>query len=106
MRRCLRPIGSMRRRSWPAGRPYHPQTRVIAQHQQMVRIDRELATLSARSRSRRLLRGIRRGLAGVPALVVSDYLKGTLTDGLLVAIIALAQELHPGRRYRRPRTRG
>ena len=75
------------------GRRTTRKTRVIAQHQQMVRIDRELCDSLSAEQEQALLRGIRAALPGCQALVVSDYLKGTLTDGLLTAIIALGREL-------------
>jgi rfaE bifunctional protein kinase chain/domain len=65
------------------GRATTVKTRIIAQHQQIVRIDREVRSdLPANAESR--LKDIVMGrLSSCKALVVSDYAKGTLTPGLL-----------------------
>jgi D-beta-D-heptose 7-phosphate kinase/D-beta-D-heptose 1-phosphate adenosyltransferase len=69
------------------GRPTTVKTRVIAHHQQVVRVDREVddpldeATAAAvRDRALRLI-------DGAAALVISDYEKGCLSAGLLGAIL-------------------
>jgi D-beta-D-heptose 7-phosphate kinase/D-beta-D-heptose 1-phosphate adenosyltransferase len=69
------------------------KTRVIAQHQQLVRIDRERCDTLEAAQEQSLLHAIRAALPECRAMVVSDYLKGTLTDGLLTALIALGREL-------------
>lgn len=65
-----------------SSRPTTVKTRVLARHQQMVRIDRESdAPLSGPARER-LLRGARDGLRWADAVAVVDYDKGVLDGGL------------------------
>ena len=59
------------------------KTRVLASHQQMLRIDREsTSTIDAGERSR-LVDYIQQQLPQVQAVILSDYLKGVLTPELL-----------------------
>ena len=75
-----------------AGRPTTTKTRVIASHQQIVRVDEEeTGPLSAGERAARGGGDRQRSLDAVNALVVSDYAKGFLTPTLLQAVIAAAR---------------
>jgi D-beta-D-heptose 7-phosphate kinase/D-beta-D-heptose 1-phosphate adenosyltransferase len=75
------------------GRPTTTKTRVIAMHQQIVRVDDEdTGPLSERG-SAVLLQAVSERLAGVDALVISDYAKGLLTPELLAAVIIAAQKV-------------
>lgn len=75
-----------------AGRPTAVKTRVIAQHQQVVRFDREgrapLPT-EARAQIEERLRGL---LPEVGAVVVSDYGKGLVSRRLVEILLAGARE--------------
>ena len=74
-----------------AGRPTTVKTRVIAHHQQVVRVDRErIAPLSA-SETKRLLDFIRKQLPRVDAVVIEDYGKGVINRALLEAVLPLAR---------------
>lgn len=67
-------------------RPTVIKTRVIGQHQQMLRIDREEPGAPHAGALEDLKQNLRRTLEGAGALVVSDYAKGTIAGGLMDAI--------------------
>ncbi|CCQ72027.1 D-glycero-beta-D-manno-heptose-7-phosphate kinase [Magnetospira sp. QH-2] len=72
------------------GRISSVKTRFMGHGQQMLRADRETTEpLSATARAQ-LLAEVASGLTDCAALVLSDYGKGTLADGLAAEIIALA----------------
>jgi len=58
------------------------KTRIIARHQQIVRVDRERREPLARPLEDRLVRAIKAALPRLDALVVSDYDKGVVSDSL------------------------
>lgn len=58
------------------------KTRIIARHQQVVRVDRERRDPLARSLEQTLIARIKAALPRLDALVVSDYDKGLITDAL------------------------
>jgi D-beta-D-heptose 7-phosphate kinase/D-beta-D-heptose 1-phosphate adenosyltransferase len=58
------------------------KTRVIARHQQVVRVDREQRSPLPRPLEQSLIRRIKAALPRLDALVVSDYDKGVITDAL------------------------
>ncbi|MBK9139882.1 MAG: D-glycero-beta-D-manno-heptose-7-phosphate kinase [Verrucomicrobia bacterium] len=59
------------------------KTRVIAQQQQVVRVDRESRGEVASAIETRLLRAVQGALSEADAVVVGDYGKGTVTQNLL-----------------------
>ena len=61
------------------------KTRVIARHQQVVRVDRERRAPLATALEERLIRRIKVALPRLDALVVPDYDKGVVTDALAEA---------------------
>lgn len=70
------------------GRRTGKKSRVVASHQQIVRIDRETrASISSESESS-IINNISSRAAEYDVLVVSDYLKGVLTNRVLEAIIS------------------
>ncbi len=76
-----------------ADRQTTTKTRVIADHQQMLRIDSEdTAPLSDTDRAR-LLAAVAPRLPGLGVLVLSDYAKGVLTGPLCAELIGRAQAL-------------
>jgi D-beta-D-heptose 7-phosphate kinase/D-beta-D-heptose 1-phosphate adenosyltransferase len=79
-------------------RARHPgtiqKTRIIAHHQQVVRLDREQAGVVAPAVRRRLLRAVLGRLRRSDVLVVSDYGKGTIDPGLLT-VLARTHERRP-----------
>ena len=59
------------------------KTRIIAHHQQIVRVDRETRGALDESGSGRLLAALERKLPGADAVIVCDYGKGVVTQALL-----------------------
>ena len=67
------------------------KTRIIARHQQVVRVDRERkVSLSAEQTGQALAR-LDTLLAGIDGVIIEDYGKGLLTQGLVDAIIDRAR---------------
>jgi rfaE bifunctional protein kinase chain/domain len=58
------------------------KTRIVARHQQIVRVDRERREPLGRALEDRLVRAIKSALPRLNALVLSDYDKGVVTDSL------------------------
>jgi rfaE bifunctional protein kinase chain/domain len=74
-----------------ADRPTIVKTRIIAHHQQVVRVDRELRTdLSAEIR-KQIWSQVEALLPKVDAIVLSDYGKGVIHPSLINALIPLAR---------------
>ncbi len=69
------------------------KTRVIARHQQVVRVDREKRAPLGEQAEARLVRRIKASLRGLDALVVSDYDKGVVTDGLAERVLSECHRL-------------
>ena len=58
------------------------KTRVVARHQQIVRVDRERREPLGHALEESLIRRIKAALGRLDALVISDYDKGVVTDPL------------------------
>ncbi|MBL9126045.1 MAG: carbohydrate kinase, partial [Verrucomicrobiales bacterium] len=71
-----------------ADRPTALKTRVIAHHQHVVRIDRERRGPLSEGDAERLLDSIRGALPGADAVLVGDYAKGVVSQGLLDALVS------------------
>lgn len=67
------------------------KTRYIAQGQQMLRADEETIAVLDENTRKALLDGVTRGLEDCAAVVLADYGKGTLSDGIAVDVIELAR---------------
>lgn len=65
------------------GRTTSIKTRIIAHQQQVVRVDRETAEDIDPATERKLLSALKRCLPGADAVIVGDYGKGVVTQGLL-----------------------
>jgi len=70
-------------------RPTIVKTRVIARHQQMLRIDRESVHPISAAQTGRILDFMRKTLPEMDAVVFSDYDKGTFTPSLIDAAIKM-----------------
>jgi D-beta-D-heptose 7-phosphate kinase/D-beta-D-heptose 1-phosphate adenosyltransferase len=68
------------------------KTRVMAAHQQIVRIDRESKDALQSAIEAKLIAWSRAHAGNYDVLVVSDYLKGVLTPALLAAVINMGKE--------------
>ena len=72
-------------------RPTTVKTRVIAHHQQVVRVDREQREPLPAGTIERLVKSIAGRMSEIDAVVIEDYGKGVITRQLLEAIIPLAR---------------
>ena len=63
------------------------KTRVIARHQQIVRVDRERRAPLGKALEEKLIRRIKAELPQLDALVISDYDKGVVTDPLAERVL-------------------
>ena len=68
------------------------KTRVIAAHQQIVRIDRESRAPLSPDCEEQLIAFLRERGAEYQVILVSDYLKGVLTPGVLQALFTVGRE--------------
>jgi rfaE bifunctional protein kinase chain/domain len=64
------------------------KTRVIARHQQIVRVDRERREPLSREMEERLIRAITSAIDKLDVLVISDYDKGLITDALADRVLS------------------
>lgn len=74
-----------------ADRPTTTKTRVIAHHQQVVRIDREKTHPVAGSVLERTLKTLQAALPRVDGVVIEDYGKGLISPQLLKPVVGLAK---------------
>jgi D-beta-D-heptose 7-phosphate kinase / D-beta-D-heptose 1-phosphate adenosyltransferase len=70
------------------GRTTSRKTRILASNQQMLRIDRESRDCVDAESEERIAARVRQVAADCQVILVSDYLKGVLTEGLLQSIFA------------------
>ena len=70
------------------------KTRIIARHQQVVRVDRERREPLRSETQERLLRLLFSALKKLDALVLSDYDKGLITDDFADRVLSAAHQLH------------
>ncbi|MFZ0037648.1 MAG: PfkB family carbohydrate kinase [Candidatus Acidiferrales bacterium] len=68
-------------------RPTTLKTRIIARQQQVVRVDRESRFPLDANAEKKLSQRILKAIPRLDALIVSDYDKGAITDGLIDAIL-------------------
>ena len=68
------------------------KTRILASGQQMMRFDRESRTPIDARQEAALADFVRNNADRFDVILVSDYLKGVLTDGLLQAVIAVGKQ--------------
>jgi rfaE bifunctional protein kinase chain/domain len=70
------------------------KTRIIARHQQVVRVDRERREPLRAETQERLLRLLFTALKKLDTLVLSDYDKGLITDDFADRVLSAAHQLH------------
>ncbi|HXA85809.1 MAG TPA: PfkB family carbohydrate kinase, partial [Candidatus Dormibacteraeota bacterium] len=70
------------------------KTRIIARHQQVVRVDRERREPLHPQTEEKLLRLVFTALKKLDALVLSDYDKGLITDDFADRVLSAAHQLH------------
>lgn len=74
------------------GRPTTVKTRVLARHQQMLRVDRELTGPLDGAARDAVLRAAREGLGWADVVAVVDYDKGVLDEGAGARVVEAAAE--------------
>lgn len=74
-------------------RPTTLKTRYLSGQQQVVRVDREDTVVITPAIEAAILDELHRSLESADVVVISDYAKGLLTDGLLPKIAALAAQV-------------
>lgn len=72
------------------GRPTTLKTRIIARQQQVVRVDREVRTHLPESAEQQLSKRMLAAMQRMHALVISDYDKGVVSDGLAERVLEAA----------------
>ena len=72
-------------------RPTIMKTRIIAHHQQVVRVDRERSEFMSDNIAGQILGYVRRKIDDVDAIIIEDYGKGVITARLLAKIIPMAK---------------
>ncbi len=94
LRSCLAAAGMAPRGVVPdASRITTVKTRIVARHQQIVRVDRERRAPLNRAIEDRLVRAIKAQLPKLGALVLSDYDKGVITDTLADRVLTECHRL-------------
>jgi D-beta-D-heptose 7-phosphate kinase/D-beta-D-heptose 1-phosphate adenosyltransferase len=68
------------------------KTRIIANHQHVLRFDREVKTDISRQTINKISRAAEEMMADVDLILVSDYNKGLITKALMTKLIAAAQK--------------
>lgn len=93
-----------------AGRKTTRKTRILASNQQMLRIDQESREEIDGVTEQRIMEYVEHQLPQVQVVLLSDYLKGVLTEGLTIKLIALCRDAEvpvvvdpKGRDYRKYR---
>ncbi len=72
-------------------RPTTLKTRVVARHQQVVRIDRERISHLSAAVNKEMISYIKEKMREVDGIIIEDYGKGVITPGLLKEIVPLAK---------------
>jgi D-glycero-beta-D-manno-heptose-7-phosphate kinase len=73
-------------------RPTTAKTRVIADNQHIVRIDKEKTFPVSKQNEVKLLRNLKKEIDRIDAVILQDYNKGVLTENLIREIIKIAQK--------------
>lgn len=68
------------------------KTRIIARHQQVVRVDREKLTLISPASRQKLARFLSTTIPKIDAIIIEDYGKGFITQQLVNEVISLARK--------------
>jgi D-beta-D-heptose 7-phosphate kinase / D-beta-D-heptose 1-phosphate adenosyltransferase len=68
------------------------KTRIIARHQQIVRVDHERREPLSKNLEEKLIRAIKASLNAIDALVLSDYDKGVVTDALADRVLEFCRK--------------
>jgi D-beta-D-heptose 7-phosphate kinase/D-beta-D-heptose 1-phosphate adenosyltransferase len=74
-----------------AGRPTTRKTRIIAEHQQVLRIDRETTREISRASEQAIMSRVLERVPDVDVVLISDYGKGVITRALIESLAAKAR---------------
>ncbi len=74
------------------GRTTTVKTRIVAHNQQVVRLDQECSDPISSEHAKRVVDQAREILPDVDAVVISDYAKGLLTEGVLTELISAVRD--------------
>ena len=77
-----------------SGRPTTMKTRIVAHHQQVVRVDRETISEISDNILNELLDYLRKQIREVDALLIEDYGKGVISSRLIQEVVSLARNHH------------
>jgi D-beta-D-heptose 7-phosphate kinase/D-beta-D-heptose 1-phosphate adenosyltransferase len=92
LRACLRALAlSEKGLLADSTRPTTVKTRIIARHQQVVRVDREVRAPLRPEMESQLIRRVLASLGATDVVVLSDYDKGVVTDGVAERILGACQ---------------
>ncbi len=95
LRRCLAALGLPEKGILAdAARTTTVKTRIIARHQQVVRVDCEKRASLGKDLEERLIRRIKAALGSLDALVLSDYDKGVITEALAERVLQACHKLN------------
>lgn len=95
LQKCLRAANILDKGTVPdAKRVTTVKTRIIARHQQVVRVDRERREPLRPETQEKVLRSLFASLKRLDALVLSDYDKGLITDDFADRVLSAAHQLH------------
>ena len=75
-----------------SARPTTLKTRVIAHHQQVVRVDRENSQPLEQKNWKRILNFVEKKLDRIDAVLVEDYGKGVVVPGLIKGLVSLGKK--------------
>lgn len=75
-----------------SSRPTTTKTRVIAQSQHIVRIDKEMNRAINESTQKKIISFLKKEIKSIDAIILQDYNKGVLTKYIINEIIAIANE--------------
>lgn len=93
LRGCLRRAGIADRGVIAdAGRVTTVKTRIIARHQQIVRVDRERRDVLSSATEDKIFRKFAEAVKNLDALILSDYDKGVITDSLSERVMGLCHK--------------
>lgn len=73
-------------------RPTTLKTRLMGRNHQMLRLDREDASVLTEEEEEQVIAGIRRAMKGAAGLVIEDYGKGLLTEAVMKAAMTAASK--------------
>jgi rfaE bifunctional protein kinase chain/domain len=69
-------------------RPTTVKTRIMAKQQQIVRVDREISRDLSETELKKIIPAFEKSLAGVDAVIISDYNKGLICAGFIKHVLA------------------